>query len=262
MQGRRPARCNWLAPPHELELPRGEVHVWRASLDATGTGGAEGFAQLLDCLSREERERGSRYLSAAHGRDFLAARGLLRQLLSRYLRSEPAALQFTYGPHGKPALANAGADWLRFNVSHSGRVVVYVVARDREVGVDVEQLRPELATWQLASAFFAEAEVRALRQFGDKLRPDAFFACWTRKEAYVKATGEGLFVGLDSFEVPVAADPTPDLQTPLSSNGSVWCVRSLDAGNTYAAACAAQGMDWQLRFWHLAPGCGVCSNAA
>jgi len=252
----------WLAPPQEIDLPHGEVHVWRASLDAEETGGADGFARLGDCLSHDERERGSRYVSAAHGRDFLMARGLLRLVLSRYLGADPAALQFTYGPHGKPALAIAGASWLRFNVSHSGRVALYAIARDREVGVDVEHLRPELATWQLASAFFAEAEVRALRQLGDDLRPDAFFACWTRKEAYVKATGEGLFLALDSFEVPVSADTTPDLRTPLYSNGSAWCVRSLDAGNTYAAGCAAQGMDWQLRLWQLAPGYGVCSNAA
>jgi 4'-phosphopantetheinyl transferase len=141
----------WAEPPQQLRLAPNEVHVWRAELQMEDSE----LARLSASLSPDEQHRATRYRSSADARLFLLARGVLRHILSSYLDATAAELSFRYSAHGKPSLANPGADWLHFNVSHSGTLALVALARDSEIGVDVEQIRPELATWQLATAFFA-----------------------------------------------------------------------------------------------------------
>lgn len=235
----------WAPPPRELSLPYDEVHVWRATLDIADAD----FGRLTADLSPEERIRASRYRFSFDVRTSMLARAILRQILCRYLGTAAAELSFTYGAHGKPALANCEAEWLQFNVSHSGDLALYAIAREREVGVDLERVNPALASWQLASAFFAEGEVRALRDAGDELRSEAFFACWTRKEAYLKARGSGLSAALDNFEVPLTNQAVVHRPVPLVAGDMGWSVQSLDVRDGMAGACAAQGSNWRVCQW-------------
>jgi 4'-phosphopantetheinyl transferase len=237
------------------------VHVWRAFLEI----GEPEFHRISPVLSADERSRAERFRFPSDRRAFLVSRAVLRSILARYVGEDAAKLPFRYGEHGKPALhsidptttlpatalAGAEAQWLRFNVSHSHGLALYAMAREREVGVDVERIQPELASWQVASEFFAASEIHALRKEGDDLDVPAFFACWTRKEAYLKARGSGLAAPLNSFAVPV--DPALDHPATVTEADCVWSLHSLDVGEGYAAACAAEGEDWSLRLWQWSP---------
>jgi 4'-phosphopantetheinyl transferase len=246
--------CEWAVPPQQLRLAAGEVHVWRARLDMAEPD----FCRIAPALSPDEHIRASRFRYPADRRAFLTARAALRHILGRYLNEGPAKLSFVHGAHGKPALAGAGAEWLRFNASHSHHLALYAVAREREVGVDVEHIQPELANWQTALQFFAAGEIRALRQLGEELQSDAFFACWTRKEACLKARGTGLSAALDAFEVTVACDKP----ARIVGGACGWSLQSLPAGEGFAAACAVQGTACRIRLWQWAPDDGILLRCA
>jgi len=150
------------------------VHVWRAALDVPESQ----VRSLWDTLTADERQRAERYIFEKDRTHFVVARGLLRVLLGRYLRQDPPHLRFTYGPHGKPALAtDTGRATLCFNVSHSHGLALYAVTRGREVGVDVERIRPEVAQEKIAERFFSPREVTVLRALPTPLQATAFFAC-------------------------------------------------------------------------------------
>ena len=146
----------WETPSSWPRLSDDEIHVWCVELDAAGE-----VAALAACLSAEERERASGLLSGTHQRRFVVARGMLRQLLGRYLDQDPGAVTFSRGAHGKPFLPEGG---LHFNVSHTHELALYAIARDREVGVDVEWMRPQVAHEQIAARFFSLEEQEALAQ--------------------------------------------------------------------------------------------------
>lgn len=169
-----------------------------ASLDMQ----ALGFAALL---SRDERQRAARFACDRHRRRFIVARARLRQLLGERLGEPPAAIEFVYGGHGKPALARrpCGRD-LRFNLAHCDDVAVYAFADGAEVGVDVEAVRALEDADALAERCFSQAEYQAYRGLAERERPQGFFNCWTRKEAFIKALGSGLAHPLDSFDVSLA----------------------------------------------------------
>ena len=156
----------WETPSSWPRLSDDEIHVWCVELDAAGEEAA-----LAACLSEEERERASGLLSGTHQRRFVVARGMLRQLLGRYLDQDPGAVAFSRGAHGKPFLQEGG---LHFNVSHTHELALYAIARDREVGVDVEWMRPQVAHEQIAARFFSLEEQEALAQVPDEERRDGF----------------------------------------------------------------------------------------
>jgi 4'-phosphopantetheinyl transferase len=167
----------------------------------------------LDCtalgslLSPAERRRAERFRSPIDRRHYIVARGRLRQLLSEQLRIEPEAIDITTNEQGKPKLGPAqSACGLEFNMSHSASLAIYAIARDRVVGVDIEQIRHIPDTDDLAARFFSAAEADAYRAMPTARRNLAFLACWTRKEAFVKALGEGLSHPLDSFDVTIDPD--------------------------------------------------------
>jgi 4'-phosphopantetheinyl transferase len=188
----------WQTTGSSPHLKEGDVHVWRLPLDQPGEHGT----YLRSLLSADEEERAQRFRFPRDRERFVVCRGLLRVLLGRYLSCHPGRLRFAYGAHGKPALAGgAAAGRLCFNVAHSEGLALIAVARGREVGVDLECLRPETATEQLATSCFSARELEALRALPQQVRTEAFFRCWTRKEAYLKATGTGLSLGLDRFDV-------------------------------------------------------------
>jgi 4'-phosphopantetheinyl transferase len=205
---------------------------------------------LYETLDPGERQRAARFHFARDRDRFIVGRGTLRALLARYLGGAPARLGFSYGPHGKPALSGEVAD-VRFNLSHAAGVALYAVAVGREVGIDVEAVRPDFATDQIAERFFSPAERQALRGVEGESRGAAFFACWTRKEAYIKARGQGLSLPLDSFDVTLVPGEPAALLATRDDPGQRdrWWLSALDAGPGFAAALTIEGQGCTLRCW-------------
>jgi 4'-phosphopantetheinyl transferase len=222
------------------------VDVWRIDLAATPAG----RAALAATLAGDERARAARFHFDRDRDRWVVARGALRAILARYAGTAPAALALAVGDHGKPRLAEPVAD-LRFNLSHSGDLALCAVAVGREVGIDVEAVRADRAGDDIARRFFAPAEVAALAALSPALRVEAFFACWTRKEAYVKARGAGLALGLDRFEVSLAPGAAAALLATHDepAERARWQLTALDPGPGYAGALAVEGRVAALRRW-------------
>lgn len=216
-------------------LAKDEVHVWHASAAVTGF---EGFADA-HLMSEDETERMLRFHFPEDRRNFLFCRSMLRMLLASYLGTSPAELCFAYSAHGKPSLS-VPADNLQFNLSHSHGTVLYAFSRGKRIGVDVEHIRHDLNVEEIAARFFSRAEQIEIAQSPDQY--DAFFHCWTRKEAFVKARGEGLSCPLNSFDVSVAHDCNEISLTtrPDSSEAQRWQLHSLNCFPDYAAAVAVE----------------------
>jgi 4'-phosphopantetheinyl transferase len=240
----------WRSPPDSLTLGRDEVHLWRASMNCT----AAQVEILKHTLSAEELRRAGRYRFKKDREHFIVARGLLRTILGRYLDEEPSQLRFCYGPHGKPALATVfGGDALRFNLSHSHGLALFAVTRRREVGVDLEYIQAHLADDQIAERFFSPREVALLRDLPKDVRREAFFIFWTRKEAFIKATGKGLSLPLNQFEVSLVPGKPIVLLSANDDHQKTfrWSLQALAAASGYAAALCVEGHDWRLKSWQL-----------
>jgi 4'-phosphopantetheinyl transferase len=242
----------WLTARDDLPLAPGEVHVWRAALNLP----TEQVGALWPLLSSDERERASRFRFQRHRDEFVVARGLLRTILARYLRTEAGQLHFTYGPQGKPALTpDTGGANLRFNLSHSHELALYALTVGREVGVDLEYMRADFASLDTAARFFSPREVAQLIALPAGQQTAAFFNCWTRKEAYIKARGEGLSLPLDQFDVSLAPGEPARLLGVLNDEREAarWTIGELRPGPGYAAALAVEGPCARLRLWQWPP---------
>lgn len=235
---------HWQAPPAEFQLASQEIHVWCADR-ATQAFPLESFAALL---SAEEQQRAARFRFPKDQEQFLIARALLRILLGRYLQQPPAALRFGYGAQGKPWLLDESD--LRFNVAHSGDLILYAVQKEREVGIDVELIRAEPSYELIAEQFFAAAEVAALRALPFAAQPQAFFHTWTRKEAFIKARGEGLSFPLDGFAVSWEAQSPITLDVyPFPRESKRWKLYHLEPKAAYVGALAAEGEGHRLQYY-------------
>lgn len=224
-----------------------EVHVWRASLDAFPEAGV-----LAAGLSADEQQRAGRFRVPQVRSRFIAARSILRNILGRYLECAPSQVRFHYREHGKPLLApNTFRDDLRFNLSHSHGLALYAVSRAGEVGIDLERIRSDRDHEQLAERFFSSGEAAALGDLPPEDRIDAFFQCWTRKEAYLKARGEGLAIPLASFSVSLAPGEPAALVSVDGDDREAarWWLSSIDPGPGFAAALAVEGAPSGLRLW-------------
>ena len=238
----------WCEPPKTLSLARHEVHVWRSELDKP----AFDVSSFLRTLTPDEQARAERFHFQRDREHFIVARGVLRAILGRYLEAEPDRLRFSYGEYGKPDLAEVrGGDSVRFNMSHSNGLALFAVTLDRELGVDLEWIRPGVADDQIAERFFSPREVRILRALPRELQDEAFFNCWTRKEAYIKAKGEGLSMPLNLFDVSLApGEPAALVSTAADpQEASRWTLRELFPAAGFAAAIAVEGDGWQLNCW-------------
>ncbi len=207
------------------------------------------YEGLLQTLSDDERQRAERFHFDVHRRRFVIGRGMLRCILSRYVGASPAELRFDYGPHGKPLLVGAGPHLqVSFNASGSNDLAVYGVTSDRDIGVDVEWKGPDRSCDKIVKRFFAAEEKRVYGELADSQRTAAFFQSWTRKEAYIKAIGDGLSRPLSSFELTMAPGESPrvvqDDQDPDAS--SRWTIRDLTPPNGYAGALVVAGGGWEL----------------
>jgi 4'-phosphopantetheinyl transferase len=241
----------WNPAPGSFVLSKDEAHVWHASL-LQSESMIKSFAGLL---TPDEQGRAESYHFRRDRNSFIVARGVLRLILARYLNRAPDELRFAYSPHGKPALLESDdALSLRFNVSHSHEMALYAFTRERAVGIDIEFIHEDFASLQVAGHFFSRSEETMLRSLPSDARARAFFNCWTRKEAYIKARGEGLSYPLDKFSVSLLpGEPASLLQVdddPLEC--SRWTLYELSPGQGYVAALAVEGYPSSLTCWEWA----------
>ncbi len=236
----------WEHAPVNNELGEGEAHVWRASLDQP----ADMISRLMPLLSQDEYQRAERFHRPSDRRRFIAGRGILRKIISAYLALAPAEAQFTYNEYGKPFISgnqNRGA--LSFNLSHSNGMALYAVARGRRIGIDVEHMREDFATLEVARRFFSKDEFEALKAAPTDQRTRAFFNCWSRKESYIKAIGMGVSYPLDGFAVSLTPDVAPALlKVDADATEAVrWKMYELDLAEGYAAALIVENPPVSLR---------------
>lgn len=175
-----------------LEVPplgRGALHVWRASVDVDPPA-----ADALErCLSEDERARAARRRHEVDRLRYVAARGVLRSLLAGYMQCDPGDPRITYGPQGKPLLADPSSDALSFNVTHSGPLAIYAFARGAEVGIDIERVRRVAHADRIAARIFPERELASWHELPPEEKLEGFFARWTRVEAVAKLHGGGVW---------------------------------------------------------------------
>jgi 4'-phosphopantetheinyl transferase len=226
-----------------------EVQLWRVDLEAVR---AE-EARWQEVLSSDERNRAARFHFPHDRQRFVASRAWLRTILAGFLEIDARDLRFSYSKKDKPFVGPAHADsGITFNMSHSGGIALYAFARRREIGVDVEQIRSNFDIEPIARRFFSVLEQQQLAALPEESRVDAFFRCWTRKEAYIKAVGDGLSLPLSQFDVSLESWGTNALLAtrPDSSQAGQWMLREVPAGAGYSAALCVRGQDWKLKHWH------------
>jgi 4'-phosphopantetheinyl transferase len=231
-----------------LTLPEEEVQLWRIDLQAIS--GAESRWQSL--LSPDESNRASRFHFLRDRQHFTAARAMLRTILASYLGTDPKGLTFLYSKKEKPSLGpQSPLSDITFNISHSGGIALFAFSRHREIGVDVEHVRRDFDVEAIARRFFSVHEQAQLAALPAEERIDAFFRCWTRKEAYIKATGDGLSLPLSQFDVSLGASENSALMAtrPDSSEAGRWLLHEVPGGPGYIAALCVRGRDWKLKQW-------------
>lgn len=234
----------WLTAPQPASLPGKCVDIWRAPLADEALA-----ARLATSLSPEECSRAARFSQERDRRRFVIARGILRSLLSRYLQRSPDAFPIASTALGKPVLAAGFAsNSIRFNVSHSADLALFAFAENREIGIDLEHLRPGIDALQLGQRFFSESEAAQLAALPSNLQAEAFLRCWTRKEAYMKAHGKGLQMPLSSFSVSLLPGEPPRL---LSFDSERWSIHSFLPAPEFVAALVVEGPPEALRFFEV-----------
>jgi 4'-phosphopantetheinyl transferase len=240
MAGLDPSSLIRTDAPAKNTLTPGEVHIWLVRADDAGLC----FACCENVLSAAERERAARFKFEIDRRLYTAAHAALRSILAGYLNVAPGNLEFESGRRGKPRLAPAFTkDRLEFNLSHSRGVALVAATREREIGVDVEQIKENFAFAEVAERYFTTREVSALRALPAGLQRRAFYQCWTSKEAFLKAKGVGLSGELDDVEIVLEGEGRVQIKSTLSG----WSLRELDPCDGYAGAVVVQGGESDLR---------------
>lgn len=230
----------WSAPPAELPALERTVHVWAVPLDDARVD-LDGGRELL---SPDERERAARFHFEQHRRRYLIAHIAMHRILSRYLQIDPAQLSFDLGSTGKPKLPAAlGSSGIEFNLSHSNEMALLAVTRIGEVGVDIEFAKPDFKFAEIAERFFTAREAAALRGLPSELQRQAFFKCWTCKEAFLKAKGTGLSGKLDEVEITLGAAD----QVQIRADVPGWSLAELTPSNGYEGALVVAGSTLPIR---------------
>jgi 4'-phosphopantetheinyl transferase len=236
---------DWPESSDQPALGASDVHVWATSLEADAAAWGK-------FLSPPEQDRAARFHFELHRRRFIVGRGWLRVILGRYLQAEPQLVQFVCSAHGKPELSGSfSSSGLRFNLAHSEDLAVLAVTRLGPVGVDLEKIVPLEDVDELVARFFSSRENNSFQQLPSEQKPNAFFSLWTRKEAWLKATGEGIAHSLNLVEVSFLPDEPAKLLSmpPHLSQGFYWSLHNLSPAAQFAAALAVAGESIKLQCW-------------
>jgi 4'-phosphopantetheinyl transferase len=230
----------WHNPPKKLNLGLENIHIWRVNLNLERSQ----LDRLRSTLSNDEITRAERFYFPKHRHSFIASRGILREILGRYLEIEASQVKFGYELRGKPFLEKeSNGLQLNFNVSHSEDLALYAMACNNQVGIDLEMIRPISDIQQLAQRFFAPSETDAIASLASPYQEQMFFRYWTCKEAYLKATGEGLS-SLEQAEIIFNSSESPKL-----SHTSSWMLQELIPADNYVGAVAFETGSKSLSFW-------------
>ena len=238
----------WNIPPANIVLQDKEVHVWRASLHAP----LSDIEALKRLLSDEEVAQAGRFYFAKGRNGYIVTHGILRRLLGRYLDVDPHQLRLRTNAYGKPFVEHpAYGAQLHFNLSHSHELVAIAFTRVGEVGIDIEYTRTNVEYEGLAKHFFSPYENAVLHDLPDDLKQEAFFNCWTRKEAYIKARGMGLSLPLDLFDVSLTPGGPAALLESRENAQEVtrWTFEAMTMPPEYAGALAVEGHGWYANYW-------------
>lgn len=238
----------WNTPPINLRLLKMEVHVWRASLEQP----ASVIQNLQKFLAPDEVTRAWQFYFEKDRNHFIVARGLLRVILGRYLNTDPSHLRFCYNSYGKPSLDFIFHQVeLSFNLSHSHNLGLYAFAYSRQIGIDVEYMHSNVDYEQLAKHSFSPYENAVFHALPLAIKRQAFFNCWTRKEAYIKARGKGLSLSLDQFDVSLKPNEPARLLNSREDPQEIvrWSLQALAPGTDYVGALAVEGSEWHLSCW-------------
>jgi len=239
--------CDWPPPPAELSLGSGEVHIWCLAPHQF----ANNLNELHPILSGEEKERASRFHFSRDRESYVVRHALLRLILGRYLETDPSAIEFSRGSFGKPTLDFRGAVPLHFNDSHTNGLALLAVTKDDPLGVDIEHLRPIPDFEEIAANYFSPREVEALRAIPADKRMEAFYACWTRKEAFLKATGEGIRENLAKVEVALTPGEESRILYVSGKTQSRWKLHSFIPAPGYLGALTFQGNIPSFQHWSV-----------
>jgi len=233
----------WHLPSDKRVLGDDEVDVWRLSLDPLDSM----VSELRARLSAEENDRAEKFKFQKDRKRYILTHGLLRVILSVYADVSPEELKFTQNRYGKPELVHPSGLNLTFNLSHSHERALIGIARGRQIGVDIEYVKNDFEWKEVVERFFSSREIQMINALPKNLQQKAFFTCWTRKEAYVKATGMGLSLPLKEFDV----SPVPGAATLLLSHkeASQWSMKEVDVAESYVATVVVEGHDARIRYW-------------
>ena len=233
----------WRLPSNKRALGDDEVNVWRVSLDPPGSMVTDFRAHL----SVQENARAEKFKFHNDREKYIVTHGVLRVILSLYANVAPEELKFAENRYGKPELVHPSSLNLTFNVSHSYKMALIGIARGRQIGVDIEYVKKDFEWQEIIERFFSPREVQMINALPKDLQHRAFFTCWTRKEAYVKATGMGLSLPLKEFDV----SPVPGAATLLLSHkeASEWSMKEVDVAEPYVATVAVEGHDARISHW-------------
>lgn len=232
----------WNSPPKFSTLCQNEIHLWLVSLVQP----QQEIAKFWQTLNAEERQRADRLVMKQHRERFITAHGVLRQLLANYLSYPAHEIKFVSGPFGKIAIdpliiTNNG---IKFNLSHANEYAMFAFLSDRDLGVDIEYMRVNLEVEEIAQRFFSPTESVALMSLPKEERTQAFFNCWTRKEAFIKAIGRGLYYPLHEFDVDVKTIGETKVDLNIRDQelqDKTWSLFSLETIAGYAAALVVEG---------------------
>jgi 4'-phosphopantetheinyl transferase len=238
----------WSSPPADLCITGNQVHIWCARLDVP----PEEVHRLEMILSEDERIRAHRFRFEAGQRRYIASRGVLRSILGRYLNVSPLELHFHYGEYGKPSLAgDFTANPYEFNLAHSHELALFGFTRGVPVGVDLEYLKTDRDYDKIAARYFSKLENEIYCSLPPSERPGAFFNAWTRKEAFIKAIGQGLTLPLDSFDVTLTPGKPAQLLRVGDDPGeaSQWYLESFAPDPDYVGAVAVRSRGLSMTCW-------------
>lgn len=235
----------WNQANENLSLAPNQIHLWRVFLNQP----PEQIQQLSQTLSADENARSNRFHFQKDRNNFIVSRGTLRMILSRYLNLSPQNLKFTYSTQGKPALHTETE--IFFNLSHSHQLALYAITLNREIGIDIEFIRPIAEAENIVKNYFSPKEITIFNTISPAHKPEAFFNAWTRKEAYLKATGQGLIQPLNTIEVSITPGEPAKL---LSINGdtqkaSQWTLTHLTPHPNYIACVAIPAHNLDYKYW-------------
>jgi 4'-phosphopantetheinyl transferase len=238
----------WRTPQGQPALAPGEAHVWRAAL-AADEAALDAHRRLL---ADDERARAQRFVFERDRRRYTVVRATLRRLLGRYLDRDPQTIDFVYGAQGKPALAPASGDpVIAFNLSHAEELAAYAFSLHGQIGVDIEYHRPLKDMRQLAATVFSSTELAALDALPHDRQPAAFYACWTRKEAFIKAIGQGLSFPLKEFDVTLTpGEPARLLRIRDDAEAAQrWALVAFTPGDEFSGALMTERAVSRVSFW-------------